>query len=387
MSTDSVSEETLENTISPEDLAFLKLLKKEVKEPPKGDDSKGLKEWMLHYLATSGELQPKEELKESKTKVIPTPRMRDPPRVSTFSGSNAKGETTYELWRYEVCGLMADKLYDPENITYAVRRSLKGDAGVIAMHLGSQASVVEIIDKLDSIYGAIEKKEDILGQFYRARQGDDESVTKWSCRLEAIIGRAVDRKIVAKKDTNAMLRSMLWSGLRGELKDISGHKYDTINDFDQLRIALRQIEQDQEERRTKRHTAKSAVPTAEATTTNQIDEVRGMIQQLNARFDKWEQRQDRPYNQNTNSNNRSYYQNTSGNNKPKQRRYQNNRRQQPNTEEQTQPTTDTNQNQTRKKIVCYNCGQEGHKKIGCANPPNLNRQKLNFQKPMEQDRH
>ncbi|KAL5013047.1 hypothetical protein ScPMuIL_011598 [Solemya velum] len=39
-----------------------------------------------------------------------------------------------------------------------------------------------------------------------------------------------------------MLRVMFWTGLRQRLKDISGHKFDTIEDFDSLRVAIRQIE-------------------------------------------------------------------------------------------------------------------------------------------------
>ncbi|CAG2185179.1 unnamed protein product [Mytilus edulis] len=116
--------------IAPEDIALLKLLKKEERS-----------------------LKPKVKDEPSKHT-----KYRDPPRISNFSGNNTKGETSYELWRYEVTGLMADKLYDQENINYAVRRSLKGDAGMVAMHLGAKASIPDILHKLDSIYGAVEKR-------------------------------------------------------------------------------------------------------------------------------------------------------------------------------------------------------------------------------------
>jgi UDP-N-acetylglucosamine pyrophosphorylase len=39
-----------------------------------------------------------------------------------------------------------------------------------------------------------------------------------------------------------MLHDILWNGLRKELKDASGHKYDSIKDFDSLRVAIRQME-------------------------------------------------------------------------------------------------------------------------------------------------
>ena len=123
-------------------------MKQEVKSTPKGD-VQGVKDWMRSYFASTGELQPKPEHsnENSKTNKDNLPRMRDPPRISNLSGNNNKGETSYELWRYEVCGLQQDKLYDLENINYTVRRSLKGDAGMIAMHLGPNASLLEIIHK------------------------------------------------------------------------------------------------------------------------------------------------------------------------------------------------------------------------------------------------
>jgi hypothetical protein len=54
---------------------------------------------------------------------------------------------------YEVCSLISNKLYEPDSIDYAVRGSLKGEAGRVVMHLGPTASIPEILYKLDSIYG------------------------------------------------------------------------------------------------------------------------------------------------------------------------------------------------------------------------------------------
>jgi hypothetical protein len=53
---------------------------------------------------------------------------------------------------------------------------------------------------------------------------------------------------------NSMLHAMLWKGLRQELKNISGHKHDMIKDFNQLRVALRQLEKDRNELLSRRTT-------------------------------------------------------------------------------------------------------------------------------------
>ena len=61
---------------------------------------------------------------------------------------------------------MSNKLYESDSIDYAVRRSLKWEAGRVARHLGHKASTPEILYKLDSIYGDVEKKVDLLGDFF-----------------------------------------------------------------------------------------------------------------------------------------------------------------------------------------------------------------------------
>lgn len=59
-------------------------------------------------------------------------------------------------------------------------------------------------------------------------------------------------------EINSMLHVIFRMELRNGLKDISGHKYDTIKDFNKLRIALRQLEKDYKNP-TKYITAKSVI--------------------------------------------------------------------------------------------------------------------------------
>jgi hypothetical protein len=37
----------------------------------------------------------------------------------------------------------------------------------------------KIFDVLDSVYGTVDNKEQLLAEFYSARQRDDEDVTTW----------------------------------------------------------------------------------------------------------------------------------------------------------------------------------------------------------------
>ena len=97
-----------------------------------------------------------------------------------------------------------------------------------------------------------------------------------------------------------MLHSMLWTGLRQDLKDISGHKYDTIRDFNTLRVALRQIEKDHLPQKAKTNikpnTAKSATPPAETSSIKtDVEELKGMVQQLTHKVSSMEQQSYTPY--------------------------------------------------------------------------------------------
>ena len=119
------------------------------------------------------------------------------------------------------------------------------------------------------------------------------SLTSWSCRLVGILGKAVERGLVSRLHIDGMLHSMLWTGLKPSLKDISGYKYDTIKYFDGLRVALRQIESDHCNRTAtkpaKPQTSKSAND-RQTDAPSEMDELKGMINQIRARRDGYDKR-------------------------------------------------------------------------------------------------
>jgi hypothetical protein len=160
-----------------------------------------------------------------------------------------------------------------------------GEAGMVAMRIDLDANIDDIIRKRDSIYGSVDRKEILLTQFYGARQEKDENISHWSCRFERIIGKCVDGGLVHRSEVDQQLHFMLWNGLKASLKDISGCKYDTIKDFDGLRVALRQIEYYVLQESTS--TSKPHISIA-VTGQSEFDEIKGMIQQIGTRMDSFE---------------------------------------------------------------------------------------------------
>ena len=94
---------------------------------------------------------------------------------------------------YEIRCLTLEKVHRPEVIAQAIRNSLRGEASNLLRRLGYGASILDILEKFDSVYGEVDSKEHLLAKFYSSKQEDHEDVTKWSCRLENILSSAVDR--------------------------------------------------------------------------------------------------------------------------------------------------------------------------------------------------
>lgn len=212
---------------------------------PKADNILEFEAWMNSYLESKGEkvikTEPEEkgptETEKSRKYII------QPPRFSIFTGNDKKGsETTFDLWLYEVQCAMQDKTHSEEDITQAVRRSLRGEAGRVIMNLGPDANLKKILSKLTSVYGDIQERESILQEFYGTKQGKDEDVSTWSCRLENIMQKAIKIGAVNPAMADGMLHDMLYKGLKPEIKAISHYEKERYKGFDDLRIALRKIE-------------------------------------------------------------------------------------------------------------------------------------------------
>lgn len=187
-------------------------------------------------------------LRELPKNVMDPPVYGQIPRISTFTGSTVKGDVSFEAWKFEVRCLMRDKVYHRDLLLQSVRRSLKGEAGRLAMHLGEDASIESILRKLEGVYGTVESGATLLQQFYNSKQEMDESIAAYGCRLEDILAKAIDRGAIARGQADEMLRSKLWTGLKDErVKNATRYKYDQIRDFDSLRAELRAAEQEMRE--------------------------------------------------------------------------------------------------------------------------------------------
>lgn len=279
---------------------------------PKADSKEDLQRWLRGYAAEAA-------TPSSAT----TATLVQPPRLSCFNGHDAKGnEVGYDIWRYEIQCLQ--RVHAEDAVLEAVRRSARGEAARIIMRLGPAATLPVLLAKLDSIYGEAQSQENALARFYSARQQRGENVASWSCRLEDLLLHAEQLGQVSQINKDSMLRNMLWTGLLPDLKAVSGYKFDTISDYDKLRLALRRLEQEMtpsvQEKGRCAATSNMAQSSQESDRVKTLEET---VKKLQAEIERLKQTKE-----------------------PSQQR--------------------SRDRESRKEVpTCHRCGEKGHLKIGC----------------------
>ena len=179
------------------------------------------------------------------------------PKLSEFSG---EGASEFEIWKYDVNCLINEGVYPTHIIREAMRRSLKGVARGVLLHLGESASVIDILTELEGVYGNVRPVEKLKEMFYSESQREGESVADYSLRLERLLSLVPET--LDRYSRNEMLKNRLWSGLRDqELKNVSRYLFEKIVDFNTLRRELRAIEEDLRSQKVSRTEKKLEVKT------------------------------------------------------------------------------------------------------------------------------
>ena len=159
-------------------------------------------------------------------------------KVNRFSGIDPvpKSESSFEEWKIEIECMMSSKMYPDHVINQALRNSLTGQAGTVAVTLGPKVTCQEIIDKLESVFGNVATGASVMQEFYTASQKVDESVTLWGIRIEQIVQRAVEKGYISPDQKNIMLKDRFWWYLYDDdLRNTTKIYYVQTDSFDLLR--------------------------------------------------------------------------------------------------------------------------------------------------------
>ncbi|XP_033731308.1 uncharacterized protein LOC117320935 [Pecten maximus] len=141
------------------------------------------------------------------------------PKIPPFSGEDLKGDVTFGEWRYEVRCLQHDPDISQNLLMQAIRRSLKGVARRMLRSLGETATVGDILEKLDTLFGDVSTNGMIMQEFFSCYQLKDESVTNFGCRLENMLQVAIEGGYLDRAAKGELLRHKFWTSLSStELK-------------------------------------------------------------------------------------------------------------------------------------------------------------------------
>lgn len=346
---------------------------------PKVDSKEDFQTWMKSMAESVGQTS------STQVPVYFPSKFQHFPKLSNFCGDEKK-TTSYDVWRNEVECIQKEG-HSEQTVAQAVRSSLRGFALRIRARLGPEATVKDILAKFDSVYGIVEQGEMLLAKFYSARQTEDEDVVSWSCRLEDLLAKVKDKGYVEDEQMDSMLRSMFWSGLRQNLKDVTGHLFDRITDFDELRVAVRRFEQDRQQRKVeskdvKKAQAKSAV---EVSSGSELSEVKATLNQLVTEMKGMKDNQDKFEKEFQDFRKGSRFNNQRGRGRGRGRNFQ-----PPQACSDTQPSEGTfnavPQSENDTEVFCYRCGQAGHFAIGCrVRLDHMRRSPLNGNRPTQGD--
>lgn len=292
-------------------------------------------------------------------------------KLSMFSGTSK--DASFETWEYEVKCLVRENL-EADMIKSAIRRSLKGDAARVLLNLGETPTVDQILTKFRGIYGQVQTGALLLQSYWSEKQKDDESVSNWGCRLEDLMQQLKEKKQVNQTDTEKMLCTKFWSGLRSsKLKDATRYKYETVDNFDQLRMEVRCVEQEYAEEKAATK-ARSHVTTTDTSTSSQPSN--DLVQQLLKRIDELEGL----VKSGMTSNHPQYNLKTS-------MKAQRQAARQPQTSNNTRSSTDDAKHYGKNDqgvYICNRCFQEGHISKGCKTDLTTLKDHLNVTRPAPQ---
>ncbi|XP_053406671.1 trichohyalin-like [Mercenaria mercenaria] len=162
--------------------------------------------------------------------------------ISQFSGADPKpkSESSFEEWKREIESVIATRLYKEHVIAQAIRHSLKGQAKKALINLHPTASPIEIVARVEDIFGDLSSQQFIYTEFYTAEQKPDESIAEWGLRLEEILLLASNKRQIPEKERNAMLKDKFWRSLYNqEIKNATRNSFESSDSFEVLRRKAR----------------------------------------------------------------------------------------------------------------------------------------------------
>ena len=163
-------------------------------------------------------------------------------KVSTFSGTPK--DSSFDQFIYDVQCLYSSRISKGMILT-AIKRSIKGQAQEIVLHMGESASVTDILGRFKMMFGNVSPPHVLLARFYAAEQGDKESITEWYSRSEDLASKITrkDASVISPDNYDIVINIQFWTKLINQKsKDALRHKFDQLAGSPQFIMEARKIE-------------------------------------------------------------------------------------------------------------------------------------------------
>lgn len=175
-------------------------------------------------------------------------RLQFSPFYGFSDGEKSKG-VSYRVWRFEVDSVLKEGFYVEEVIAEQVRRSLQGEAKSKIVGIAPGSKLAEILERLDQFYSdsGTATGEELLTAAYGMKQREYEEVSVFASRLDNQLRMAKEKGTELIPDEQSLekhLRLLFWEGLPMEIKDKTRHKKDSCQTFRQLIDAARHGERE-----------------------------------------------------------------------------------------------------------------------------------------------
>ena len=192
------------------------------------------------------------------------------PKLSTFSGERVKGEVSFEQWSYELQSLR--KTYSDSDLREGIQHSLRGAAADTVRNMGPDVPLDTILKKFTIVYGNVKSFDLLMRDFYRADQGEEESIPSFATRMEGLLSQIRDKfpEKFTHTEEQKLLKDRLFHGCKMNVKD--SVKYCFANpqvDYMQFLEECRKVE-DEDKVKTNPSKAKVAAATVPPTREDEL---------------------------------------------------------------------------------------------------------------------
>ena len=272
------------------------------------------------------------------------------PKLTFFNARDGEKEYPYHSWRFDVKQLMRSG-YPPGSVRLAIVRSCRGTPADILQSLGENFHPNDVLEAFDKRFASVATAETLLATFYSTSQKAEECVNAWGCRLESLLSKP-QLCSLAYAQKQSMLRERFWRGLRADsIRNSLRYKFDSGAHYEDLLVCAREMESENKTDPSKANKAthksrKSSIASLQSTDSSssgkstdsslssKIDEILARLTVLENKISK---------------SSSSKSQNPKGGKKSVA-----------NFQEK-----EKGQVKEVKKLICYNCGEEGHFRNKC----------------------